>query len=87
MKAAFSSSLFLFFLLSPLLIPPAFAARGVDVLDREREQTRPQPQAQPRMWIQDDSQAGQEGQGESLLLKSLQLEGTTAFSADELLEP
>ena len=75
------------FLLFVAGVSPVLAASGVDVIDREREQTRPQPQARPRMQVLEDGKAAPELQERSVLLRSLQVSGATAFGQNELLAP
>ena len=80
------------FALLPLLLPgpcplPLVAAT-LDTLDKQRQQTPPEPKAQPPLRLQEE-ESRQPALDRSLrfTLASLRLEGCTVFNERELLAP
>lgn len=63
------------------------AASGLDILDRQRDQTPPTPRSQPRIEITEDGELSGADAGAQFVLRSLRLDGSTVFSPEELLEP
>jgi hemolysin activation/secretion protein len=63
------------------------ATSGVDILDRERGRTPPEPRSTPRLRIEEDRQPSALDESIRFTLGSLHLEGATVFSAQELLAP
>lgn len=65
----------------------SFAANSLDILDRQRDQSRPAPRSQPKIQITEDGKPSGTGVGAQFTLQSLQIAGSTVFSEDELLAP
>lgn len=65
----------------------SFAANSLDVLDRQRDQSRPAPLSQPKLQITEDGRFFGAGGGAQCILRSLQIAGSTVFSEEELLAP
>ena len=63
------------------------AANGLDILDRQRDQTPPSPRSQPKIRIAEDEELSGVDAGAQFVLRSLRLDGSTVFSPEELLKP
>jgi hemolysin activation/secretion protein len=60
---------------------------GVDIIDRERARTQPQPLSQPHIKIEEDRQPSEHDAAIQFTLNSLRIEGATIFAESELLSP
>ncbi len=63
------------------------AANGLDILDRQRDQTPPSPRSQPKIRITEDEELSDMDAGAQFVLRSLRIDGSTVFSPEELLKP
>lgn len=74
-------------LFSASFVDISFAASGIDILDRQRDNVRPDPLSKPKIHIEDEKKAAVEDSGMQCVLASLQVSGATVFSEEELLAP
>lgn len=65
----------------------SIAASSLDILDRQRDQSRPAPLSEPRIQITEDGKFSGASGGAQFTLQSLQIAGSTVFTEDELLAP
>lgn len=66
---------------------PSYAANGLDVMDRQREQVQPAPRSLPKMIITEEGKTTDADVGALFTLNTLMIEGATVFPQEELLAP
>jgi hemolysin activation/secretion protein len=81
------SFLFITLCFLPCFSFSAFAASGLDILDRERDRTPPAPRSTPQIRVGEDRQPSPQDSSIQFNLASLRVSGVTVFTEAELLQP